>query len=111
MDSARQSQVHGFKVIATIAVARRIAHAISDWIAIIVCVKAHKQREWTRRLQCDNAAQLEVAQERALRRIGGKVCNKPVPRILIGVGALQVALRVGLRRAYKRDKRAVIQRV
>ncbi len=48
MESPRQTQVHGLQGAAAIAVAWRIAHAIGDRVAVIVGVKAHKQREWPR---------------------------------------------------------------
>ena len=89
---ARDGQIDGLEIVALVGIARREADAVGHRVGVIVDVVADKDGEGPRRLQGDNAAELEIAKEGVFRSIGGEVGNETMAHVLIGKGAFRGAI-------------------
>src|ERR1700726_4491509 len=79
-------------MIAVVGVPTEIADAVSDGVRVTIGIKSDELREWTARLQSDDAAECKMAEEGILGSSRSKVCYKTMANILVRVRAFKRAV-------------------
>src|SRR5258707_4835118 len=98
-------------MVAIVCVPAQVSDAVGHGIRVAIGVESHEHREGPSRLQCDNAAQREVAQETIAGRSRRKVCYESLTHVLVRIRALERAIIEILRRTDEGGKGSVIERV
>src|SRR3984885_13672629 len=96
-------------IVAVVAVAGRSADAVGYRIGVAVSVEADEESEWSRRLQGDDIAEREIAQEAVFRAFNAEVGDETLTNVLVGIGVFQRAIVEILGRAEERREGAVVE--
>src|SRR5947208_5302634 len=98
-------------MVAVVGVPAQVSNAVGDGIRVAIGVESREHREGPSRLQCDDAAQREVAEETIAGRSRRKVRYESLTHVLVRIRTLPRPIVEVLRRADECGKRSVIERV
>src|SRR5713226_3580620 len=98
-------------MVPVVSVPAQVCNAVGDGIRVAIGVEFHEQGERASALQCDNAAQREVAQETIAGRSRRKVCYESLTHVLVRIRALERPIIEVLRGTDEGGKGSVIERV